>query len=1244
MLRKILIGSVMFMTVLSMSVVVAPQGASAAASAGDLIKINGLSSVYYLGANGKRYVFPNQSTYFSWYKDFSGVITIPASEMEGYPLAANVVVRPGTKLIKSPSINTVYAVEPNGVLRSIVSEANAISLWGANWAKMVIDVPDSFFVNYTVGTPLAVGAYPIGQLIKTAGSPDVMLLAADGTARKFASQAAFDANSYNFDYVATVPTAYVMPSTGAVVNGIESGLNTVSQSGVVPGPVAGGSAVSVALASDSPAAASVAKNSSVPMLKFNLTASNDGAALINGITLTADGLGAVSAITNVVLFANGTRIGNVKNTVDSNREAIFNLATPLSIPAGQTVAITVKAKITDTNQHNLSVLQAADISASGATVSGSFPIAGNTMSGVDVTVGALTLSQDGNPSDVNLGDVNAVIGKFKFANDNVEEITLNSITVQRSDGTSVNSDFANLALYLNGVKIASSAGFSGKSNGYATFVLTSPLVIKKNQTVKFEVHADIVDGRAADTTVISVDSTSDIDAVGSVYGQSATITASVNSFYQSTYAAGTRGFVINAGTIALGVAQAPSDKVKSNSTGVVFGVLKITSNSSANATFDTLKVTITGTNDGNIGSVAFRSIENVKLVEESTGQGFDLEYASGAAYAKVYGAINNIGKTLTTGQTYTFDLVADVKASSTNQSYVFAIANATTDLIVHDQNNTAITDITPNSVTYNSVTVQAPAVTFSINPLSTPFSKVVGTTNVLAVYFNMKANQTSDLKVTDLQFTGSTTLFTTTLAASHAISQFRLYQCPGGVPGTTPIKSVSTVATNVIDFNNLSLSIPANQTVQYCVTEDINSDNTLSGKGVYLGVSAYSIGDVDNNSVYDATNDSNLDGTMDSVMNSARKVAFLSSGSLFVAIDNTDTNTSRDTIQVDGAASTGYLAAIKLRATNEAVKIQDLTVGVLDPTTTIGNTNANKMFASLSITDSSGLVLASVNDVLASTTFTGFNHVVPVGTETLYLKGVLNPIGQDQINVSHASSSFVISDLTNSKGVSSNVTLTEATTTTSGTCASSKVCYAVSTAAQKNMRTDQSKVIDSVASRISSVDLVASAPGCALATSLSGGPNTLAILKVTTDANSNTLSTGDPVKTILSSIRVNVLKNATTTFDFWTIEKCSGTTGSTTYATTLVTTANGPVVFPLMSHLGVDAQIVKQDTSYYAIKGDVSAMESGTGNDWVEVDLDTLDGAATTGNIGWQDSSEASPLYKLLLSITKVTGVKILEP
>jgi len=124
--KKIFAAGVIFVTVLSMSVVVAPAGATA--SAGDLIKMDGLSSVYYLAADGKRYVFPSEATYFSWYSDFSGVVTISQSELESYPLGKNVTMRPGTKLVKITTNPKVFAVTPGGNLVWVDSEATATTL------------------------------------------------------------------------------------------------------------------------------------------------------------------------------------------------------------------------------------------------------------------------------------------------------------------------------------------------------------------------------------------------------------------------------------------------------------------------------------------------------------------------------------------------------------------------------------------------------------------------------------------------------------------------------------------------------------------------------------------------------------------------------------------------------------------------------------------------------------------------------------------------------------------------------------------------------------------------------------------------------------------------------------------------------------------------------------------------------------------------------------------------------------
>jgi hypothetical protein len=123
-------------------------------TAGTLIK-GSLAAVYYCGADGKRYVFVNDKAYFTWYKDFSGVMKISDSALAAITLGGNVTYRPGTRMIKIQSDPRVYAVARDGVLRVIPNEATAAALFGPQWNKMIDDLPDSFFVNYTVGTPLS---------------------------------------------------------------------------------------------------------------------------------------------------------------------------------------------------------------------------------------------------------------------------------------------------------------------------------------------------------------------------------------------------------------------------------------------------------------------------------------------------------------------------------------------------------------------------------------------------------------------------------------------------------------------------------------------------------------------------------------------------------------------------------------------------------------------------------------------------------------------------------------------------------------------------------------------------------------------------------------------------------------------------------------------------------------------------------------------------------------------------------
>src|SRR3989338_2637327 len=143
--------------------------ATHAAQPCQLVKKAGLNTVYYYGSDMKRHTFINSTTYFSWYSDFSGVVTISDTELGEMPLGGNITLRPGTKLVKITTDPKTYAVEPGGVLRWIQTEAIATTLYGANVWGRVVDLEDVYFAgNYTVGTPISANTYPSGTLIKSA--------------------------------------------------------------------------------------------------------------------------------------------------------------------------------------------------------------------------------------------------------------------------------------------------------------------------------------------------------------------------------------------------------------------------------------------------------------------------------------------------------------------------------------------------------------------------------------------------------------------------------------------------------------------------------------------------------------------------------------------------------------------------------------------------------------------------------------------------------------------------------------------------------------------------------------------------------------------------------------------------------------------------------------------------------------------------------------------------------------------
>lgn len=109
------------------------------------------TTVYYIGADGRRHSFPNPKVYFSWFPDFSRVRIVASRELADIPLGANLTYRPGTRLVKFATDPRVYAVDADRRLRWVKTEAVAVALYGPFWARQVDDVSDAFYMDYRFG-------------------------------------------------------------------------------------------------------------------------------------------------------------------------------------------------------------------------------------------------------------------------------------------------------------------------------------------------------------------------------------------------------------------------------------------------------------------------------------------------------------------------------------------------------------------------------------------------------------------------------------------------------------------------------------------------------------------------------------------------------------------------------------------------------------------------------------------------------------------------------------------------------------------------------------------------------------------------------------------------------------------------------------------------------------------------------------------------------------------------------------
>jgi hypothetical protein len=501
-----------------------PGAASAATLAsGDLIKASG-PAVYYYGSDAKRYVFPNENTFFSWFMDFSSVKTITDAELAAVQIGGNMTMRPGTKLVKITTDPKVYAVTKCGTLHWVESESVAISLFGSDWARRVVDVPDAFFVNYSVGSSIPSAVHPNGSLVSYASEPGMTYVVWNGMKRKLVG-AGMSANMYNPANVISTTIAY---PAGADVTARESDLSDAVCMTTVP-PQSG--MVTVSLASDTPAGATLPKGSSGSMLaKFNLMGGSS-AVTINGLRVHRIGVGATTDFSNVYLYdANGTRL-TTGRTINSTTNTVEFNGLNIMVAAGQTVPVVVvgdTASPTVTGgQHAFQILDAASVimpTTTGMTITGSFPVRANTFVIGTASAARLDVQKGSTPADVNIGSTQVEISNFKLIA-NTNDIEIRRVTLFQGGDVS-NSDLRNFNLYQGSTLVATASAITG--NGQIVLNFNPPYLIPNGNTRVFSLKADVT-GRSGRAIKTYVEYSTDVYAIDKTYGSGALVCINTSS-------------------------------------------------------------------------------------------------------------------------------------------------------------------------------------------------------------------------------------------------------------------------------------------------------------------------------------------------------------------------------------------------------------------------------------------------------------------------------------------------------------------------------------------------------------------------------------------------------------------------------------------------------------------------------------------------------------------------------------------
>jgi hypothetical protein len=967
--------------------------------------------------------------------------------------------------------------------------------------------------------------------------------------------------------------------------------STTTDGGVVTQPTSAGT-LSVSLDATSPAGGNVAGNTSVAVAAYKFSATTEDVAL-NTITLQRFGLSSNDAVTRVELVVDGQVVGRDRS-LNSDGKAVFSFSRPVVVPAGKSVIVHAVATVWNATavSNQRFHLAVVDFNSNGTNNKSNLPVRGNEFVVAGVNGAWVTVSADGVVSNKRLGATGAEVAKFRIRNDaNTEDVFVTAITLRDLENNA-DDNLRNLKLRTsNWTIIATVDSVSANNNGAFTFTLTTPLEIKRGQTQRFNVVADIVDW-AGDNINIVVERSSNVRGYSSQLGLG--LAATINAFNNANM------FTITAGELTISKNALAATKMTKNRDNFVLASWDFIVAPGQNLALEDIDLHMEL--EWVAAAVSLSSqFRNISLRVNWVLSDLDVNEVTNGLLVRL--SETNMWFSLPAWQSSKVELVVDTvnsfNAAFLNRYVRVGLSADPARLKIEETNDgRRVTSITPS--VSQSDRVQIVDVAVSILPVSlSNTNAVVGSENVVAGDFQVR---TTDAGPAELQ---SLTLEWNVNFASSRVSAVKLWRRVAGVNNWELVDSKGwfDIVNNRVSFDNFGeVVIPTSSTQDMRVTIDI-VNNTANNGNVVGPLRVISAG----TNVFDADNN-NVDIQWAGVNESSlwRTITLQGQGTLAVSVRNNDTLTNQPKSVVAGATS-DYVAAFEFVATNEAILVEDLNV------VAVGNNFSNRVSALelYAMSGNQAVLVASESTVGGnSTQFNNVNITMPQWSTRLYLKAVTRRYGQASGGA----------DVTTTEAPNDALTFSLEVTTARGVSSSEDVTAAVTAA---------SNAMFIYPVRISNVSFVTSAEGVTIGNTSAGNGENIAILRVTADNWNNTdTANGTLLTAILEEI---TLRSSSANLTNLTVERLG--VGNNTQ----VIGANVGAVysFDLASAPAVVNELDRQQVAFFLVRGDLLPQAN---NYSVRVSLEDLN----NGDIEYShDGTNADTVTALNIGVTRLESNSI---